>query len=568
MSDRAPKTTRLAGLAALAALVLVVVAGAAYRHRAHAPTRPLRVRVRTPRAAVEPGGAPASCAVPRPGTDGRCGAGGDRDCCEIRRIPGGTFARSFDRGECADDTHRATVSDFALDTYEVTVGRFRAFLQDGRGTRENPPMEGEGANAAIPGSGWQAAWEPYLEPDMAALGTMLRPSGSFASWTDVPGEQESLPMNNVTWFEAFAFCAWDGGRLPTEAERDYVAAGGAEQRVFPWSAPPDDRTIDARHAVFASIAPMPVGSTSPLGDGRWGQADLAGNVWERTLDAADGSKLLPTVGARFCPPDGYAQPCVDCANLGAGNARVLRGGGFGMPAHGMVSALRRASAPRDRFHVFGIRCARPASSTGSLVASSAAPSPTRPAEGARPDARAYPEGPYGLAPGAVFPNVALRGFVGEDRRSWRTVELGDLFAAAGHGAFAPSSPFARTGSPPSMLLVHLAARWSPRSDAASRVIQARGARWAARGGAALTLVLEGARRGQGADGPDLVAWTTTHRDASLATAMDVDGLLARTAGTFPAAYIVDARTLRVVQGSTDVTAGSAIWAAFEGGLER
>ena len=50
--------------------------------------------------------------------------------------------------------------------------------------------------------------------------------------------------------------------------------------------------------------------------------------------------------------------------------------------------------------------------------------------------------------------------------------------------------------------------------------------------------------------------------------MDVDGLLARTAGTFPAAYIVDARTLRVVQGSTDVTAGSAIWAAFEGGLER
>jgi formylglycine-generating enzyme required for sulfatase activity len=183
-----------------------------------------------------------------------------------------------------------------------------------------------------------------------------------------PGPNESLPISCVKWHWACAFCIWDGGRLPTEAEWNYAAAGGNEQRVFPWgSAQPNDSSAvycswlagelpdgdplrDGGDRCFGSPrpgVPAPVGSKSPNGDGRWGHADLAGNLWEWTRD-------------RYFNP--YTQvPCNDCANLAGDGTFVVRGGSLHDAPHIAAGILpwEKPAIP-DGFSGgrIGFRCAR------------------------------------------------------------------------------------------------------------------------------------------------------------------------------------------------------------------
>ena len=225
------------------------------------------------------------------------------DSCEetlFATIPAGTFYRSYDGVTFNDQSFPATVDQFRLDRYEVTVARFRVFVAAGKGTKLAPPLAGEGAHPKIAGSGWDSGWDSNLAADAAALKASLN-CASESSWVDTPGQTESLPINCVTWFEAFAFCAWKGKRLPTEAEWNYAAAGGDQQRAYPWSSPPSSTTIDSTHAAYGLGSVSQVGSRSPKGDGRWGNADLVGNVAEWVLDSYLGT---------------YPKPCLNCAALG------------------------------------------------------------------------------------------------------------------------------------------------------------------------------------------------------------------------------------------------------------
>ena len=260
--------------------------------------------------------ASASCATPI----ASCGPQGDEDCCARRTVPGGTFARSFDVATdllYADASNTATVSPFVLDRFEVTVARFRAFVDRGSGTQVTAPAAGEGARETIPGSGWDASWTARLSADQAGLLASINcePDMGRQTWTDAPGPTDARPMNCVSYYLAFAFCVWDGGWLPTEAEWNFAAAGGDEQRAYPWSTPPGLLNQDcarARYGACPGNTTVP-GALSPAGDGRWEHADLAGNVWEWVLDHGGT----------------YTNPCIDCANLAPTDAStMIRGGSF------------------------------------------------------------------------------------------------------------------------------------------------------------------------------------------------------------------------------------------------
>jgi formylglycine-generating enzyme len=279
-----------------------------------------------------------------------CGPAGDGDCCTSLPVTGGTFYRSYDGVNYTDKSYPATVADFYLDKYEVTVGRFRQFVDAGKGTQASPPAAGDGAHPLISGSGWDSGWNTSLAPTAAALKVVMKCDPTYQTWTDMAGANESRPINCLDWFTAAAFCAWDGGRLATEAEWNYAAAGGSAQREYPWGS-----SIDGTKASYYDglgctgngnldcvLADLMVVGSKPAGNGRWGQSDLAGNVWEWTLD------WYAT----------YQSTCDNCANLTAASFRVARGGSYTNLSSFLRTSYRINHDPGNLGSLIGARCAR------------------------------------------------------------------------------------------------------------------------------------------------------------------------------------------------------------------
>jgi sulfatase modifying factor 1 len=265
--------------------------------------------------------------------------GSKTNCCSEAGEVGGIFNRGN------DPNAPARVSPFGLDTYEISVGRFRRFVE-----HYAQPEAGSGKNLNdAEDQGWDAAWSSLLPQDGSALGAAVAcdPNGQ-QTWTAEAGSNEGMPMNCLTWFEAQAFCIWDGGRLPTEAEWNYAAAAGDEQRLYPWSEPPTNPTSGTNYANYASDGSTP--SLLPLGSKGAGQSslqheDLAGNVAEWVEDW-------------YAP--GYTKPCHDCGAAGTGTERAVRGGSYLDPAPAMLTSYRASAKPDQRSPAVGARCARPA----------------------------------------------------------------------------------------------------------------------------------------------------------------------------------------------------------------
>jgi sulfatase modifying factor 1 len=280
------------------------------------------------------------------GTGPQCGNA--ENCCATILVPGGTFKRGYDGVYNVDAGNPATVSPFYLDKYEVTVGRYRVFIGAGWSTQSNPPPDGAGANPHVPNSGWKNTWKTNLATSIneAKLNATCDSRSSFQA----NASYEQFPVPCLNWYEAFAFCAWDGGRLPTEAEWNFAAAGGDEQRVYPWSNPPSVSSITDTQAVYHANTvvagggpPFGVAGTKPAGAGKWGHLDLAGNMYEWLLDFENGA---------------YVLPCVDCADLNTAGRRRTAGGFWNSPAEGVVAGGRSGDNPAARSLANGVRCVR------------------------------------------------------------------------------------------------------------------------------------------------------------------------------------------------------------------
>jgi formylglycine-generating enzyme required for sulfatase activity len=160
--------------------------------------------------------------------------------------------------------------------------------------------------------------------------------GQFESPEDWEGQQEhpNRPVVGVSWFEAVAYCAWAGGRLPTEAEWERAARGPAGSR-YPWG---DKPPLDPTRANYESniVDPTPVG-LYPKGNTSEGLCDMLGNVWEWCQDWSGDYQ-------RGAPPE-------------EGEEKIVRGGSWNYIPQSVRVSYRIVYVPVLRADGIGFRCA-------------------------------------------------------------------------------------------------------------------------------------------------------------------------------------------------------------------
>jgi formylglycine-generating enzyme required for sulfatase activity len=156
---------------------------------------------------------------------------------------------------------------------------------------------------------------------------------------------DKLPVGNVNWFDAKAYCEWRSARLPSELEWE-KAARGTDGREYPWGNEWDPQITNTGDDGQWDAGIAPVGSY-PKNKSPYGALDMSGNVWEWVADWYQA----------------YPDSDYESENFGS-TSRVIRGGGGGV-GHYAISyffraATRQFSEPDLESEDVGFRCAKDA----------------------------------------------------------------------------------------------------------------------------------------------------------------------------------------------------------------
>jgi iron(II)-dependent oxidoreductase len=252
-------------------------------------------------------------------------------------VPGGEFVLGVDAADepfSLDNerpAHRVDVPAFRIGRVPVTNAEYAAFVADG----------GYRTPRWWSGRGWAHRLEAGLERPRywAGDGTRTR----FGLVEEVPPDE---PVQHVTFFEAEAYAAWAGARLPTEVEWEKAAVwdpATGRRRRFPWgSAEP---TPALANLGGTALRPAPVGAY-PASASAYGAEQLMGDVWEWTS-----SPFRPWPGFTPMLYRQYSAPFFD------GDYRVLRGGAWSVSPAILRPSFRNWDHPVRRQVFSGIRLA-------------------------------------------------------------------------------------------------------------------------------------------------------------------------------------------------------------------
>ena len=268
-------------------------------------------------------------------------------------IKAGNFLMGADNKQAYEDEypkHKVGVHGFWMDATEVTNAEFEQFVK-ATGyitTAERKPDWNELKQQLPPGTEKPAdsllvAASLVFDPPKHAVDlndySLWWTWKKGADWRHPHGQgssikgKENYPVVHISWFDAEAYCKWAGKRLPTEAEWEWAARGGLQNKLYPWG----DEQVDAgkvkantwqghfpdRNILrdkFYGLAP--VASFAPNG---YGLYDMAGNVWEWCADYYNNSYYKSIANGTVDPkgPSKSYDPDEPFAKK-----RVIRGGSF------------------------------------------------------------------------------------------------------------------------------------------------------------------------------------------------------------------------------------------------
>ncbi|WP_019729026.1 ergothioneine biosynthesis protein EgtB [Mycobacterium avium] len=253
-------------------------------------------------------------------------------------VPGGEFVLGVDAAdepESLDNERRAHVLDlpaFRIGTVPVTNGEWQQFVADGgydepRWWSRRGWQHRQAAGLTAP---------QFWHPD-------ARTRTRFGHVEDIPADE---PVQHVSFFEAEAYAAWAGARLPTEMEWEKACVwdpSTGTRRCYPWGATPPSPAV--ANLGGAALRPAPVGAY-PAGASACGAEQMLGDVWEWTT-----SPLRPWPGFAPMLYERYSQPFFD------GDYRVLRGGSWAVEPGILRPSFRNWDHPYRRQIFAGVRLA-------------------------------------------------------------------------------------------------------------------------------------------------------------------------------------------------------------------